>query len=63
LWKLATIQFLAYVSHEIFAIWALYAIYRFAWDPWSIAKSLFVVGVCTAVISGGLTGRIVAWLG
>src|SRR5438874_10859840 len=33
LWKLATIQFLAYVSHEIFAIWALYEIYRFAWDP------------------------------
>jgi DHA1 family tetracycline resistance protein-like MFS transporter len=63
LWKLATIQFLAYVSHEIFAIWALYAIYRFAWDSWSIAKSLFVVGVCTAAISGGLTGRIVAWLG
>jgi DHA1 family tetracycline resistance protein-like MFS transporter len=63
LWKLATIQFLAYVSHEIFAIWALYAIYRFAWDPWSIAKSLFVVGICTAAISAGLTGRIVAWLG
>jgi MFS transporter, DHA1 family, tetracycline resistance protein len=63
LWKLATIQFLAYVSHEIFAIWALYAIYKFAWDSWSIAKSLFVVGVCTALISGGLTGRIVAWLG
>src|SRR5881227_3211336 len=63
LWKLATIQFLAYVSHEIFAIWALYAIHLFKWDPWSIAKSLFVVGVCTAVISGGLTGRIVAWLG
>jgi len=63
LWKLATIQFLAYLSHEIFAIWALYAIYRFAWDPWSIAKSLFVVGICTAAISGGLTGRIVAWLG
>jgi DHA1 family tetracycline resistance protein-like MFS transporter len=63
LWKLATIQFLAYVSHEIFAIWALYEIYRFAWGPRSIGNSLFVVGVCTAVISAGLTGRIVAWLG
>jgi DHA1 family tetracycline resistance protein-like MFS transporter len=63
LWKLATIQFLAYVSHEIFAIWALYAIYRFGWDAKSIGKSLVVVGVCTAVISGGLTGRVVAWLG
>src|SRR3989440_2783606 len=63
LWKLATIQFLAYVSHEIFAIWALYAIYRFGWDAKSIGKSLVVVGVCTAIIAGGLTGRVVAWLG
>src|SRR6184192_3318784 len=63
LWKLATIQFLAYVSHETFAIWALFAIYNFHWGPRSIGESLFVVGVCTAVISGGLTGRIVKWLG
>src|SRR5438046_6038 len=63
LWKLATIQFLAYVSHEIFAIWSLYAIFRFGWGPRSIGNSLFFVGVCTALISAGLTGRIVAWLG
>ncbi|HEX4696244.1 MAG TPA: TCR/Tet family MFS transporter [Candidatus Udaeobacter sp.] len=63
LWKLATIQFLAYVSHETFAIWALFAITVFHWKPRSIGESLFVVGVCTAVISGGLTGRIVKWLG
>jgi MFS transporter, DHA1 family, tetracycline resistance protein len=61
--KLATIQFLAYLSHETFAIWALYAIYRYGWGPRSIGESLFVVGSCTAVISGGLTGRIVKWLG
>src|SRR5207245_2243071 len=61
LWKLATIQFLAYVSHEIFAIWALYAIYRFGWDAKSIGKSLVVVGVCTAIISVGLTVRVFAW--
>src|SRR5436853_1791427 len=63
LWKLATIQFLAYVSHEIFAIWSLYAIFRFGWGPRSIGNSLFFVGVCTALISAGLTARIVAWLG
>src|SRR5436190_2445413 len=63
LWKLATIQFLAYGSHETFAIWALFAIYNFHWGPRNIGESLFVVGVCTAVISGGLTGRIVKWLG
>ena len=63
LWKLASLQFLAYVSHEVFVIWALYAIYRFAWNQTTIGISLALVGVFTAAISGGLTGRIVAWLG
>jgi DHA1 family tetracycline resistance protein-like MFS transporter len=63
LWKLASLQFLAYVSHEVFVIWALYAIYRFAWNQTTIGISLALVGVFAAVISGGLTGRIVAWLG
>ncbi len=63
LWKLATLQFLAYVSHEVFVIWALYAIYRFAWSQTMVGISLTVVGIFTAAISGGLTGRIVAWLG
>src|SRR5213595_3024807 len=63
LWKLATLQFLAYVSHEVFVIWALYTIYRYAWNQTTIGISLAVVGVFTAAISGGLTGRIVAWLG
>jgi DHA1 family tetracycline resistance protein-like MFS transporter len=61
--KLATLQFLAYVSHEVFVIWALYAIYRFAWSQTTIGVSLAIVGIFTAAISGGLTGRIVAWLG
>jgi DHA1 family tetracycline resistance protein-like MFS transporter len=63
LWKLASLQYLAYVSHEVFVIWALYAIYRFAWNQTTIGISLALVGVFTAAISGGLTGRIVAWLG
>src|SRR5437762_3341116 len=63
LWKLATLQFLAYVSHEVFVIWALYAIYRYAWSQSMIGASLAVVGIFTAAISGGLTGRIVGWLG
>ncbi len=63
LWKLATLQFLAYVSHEVFVIWALYAIYRYEWSQTMIGASLAVVGIFTAAISGGLTGRIVGWLG
>jgi DHA1 family tetracycline resistance protein-like MFS transporter len=63
LWKLATLQFLAYTSHEVFTIWALYAMYRYAWNQTTVGVSLAIVGICTAAISGGLTGRIVAWLG
>ena len=63
LWKLASLQFLAYVSHEVFVIWALYAIYRYAWSSGMIGVSLAIVGIFTAAISGGLTGRIVGWLG
>ena len=63
LWKLATLQFLAYTSHEVFTIWALYAMYRYAWNQTTVGVSLAIVGICTAAISGGLTGRVVAWLG
>jgi DHA1 family tetracycline resistance protein-like MFS transporter len=63
LWRLATIQFLAYLAHNVFSVWALYAIFRYAWNQVSIGISLMVVGVCTAVISGGLTGRMVKRFG
>jgi DHA1 family tetracycline resistance protein-like MFS transporter len=63
LWRLATIQFLAYVAHNVFSVWALYAIYRYAWDQVTIGISLMIVGVSTAIISGGLTGRMVKYLG
>ncbi len=59
LWRLATIQFLAYTAHNVFSVWALYAIYRYAWNQKWIGLSLMVVGICTAAISGGLTGRVV----
>jgi len=63
LWRLATIQFLAYVAHNIFSIWALYAIYRYTWSQGMIGFSLAVVGVCTAAISGGVTGKMVKRFG
>src|SRR5437764_8405774 len=31
LWRLAVIQFLAYTAHNVFSVWVLYAIYRYAW--------------------------------
>lgn len=61
--KLATIQFLAYVAHNVFSVWALYAIFRYAWNQTMIGLSLAVVGVCTAAISAGLTPQMVKHFG
>jgi len=63
LWRLATIQFLAYLAHNVFSIWALYAIYRYAWSQGMIGFSLAVVGICTAAVSGFLTPRMVKRFG
>src|SRR5439155_3411219 len=63
LWRLATIQFLAYTAHNVFSVWALYAIFRYDWNQLTIGISLMIVGVCTAIISGGLTGRMVKRFG
>ena len=63
LWRLTTIQFLAYVAHNVFSVWALYAMHRYGWEAGKVGVSLMVVGIVTAVISGGLTGRMVKWCG
>src|SRR6266498_3443087 len=63
LWRLTTIQFLAYLAHNVFSVWALYAIYRYSWSQGMIGLSLMVVGIVTAAISGGLTGVMVKRFG
>ena len=63
LWRLAMIQFLAYLAHNVFSIWVLYAIHRYKWEVRTTGFSLMVVGICAAVISGGLTGRMVKRFG
>jgi MFS transporter, DHA1 family, tetracycline resistance protein len=63
LWHLATIQFLAYVAHNVFSIWALYAIYRYGWTQGKVGFSLAVVGICAAAVSGVVTGRVVKRFG
>jgi MFS transporter, DHA1 family, tetracycline resistance protein len=63
LWRLATIQFLAYIAHNAFSVWALYGIYRFAWSAKMVGHSLTFVGICTAAISAGLTPIMVKRFG
>jgi DHA1 family tetracycline resistance protein-like MFS transporter len=61
--RLAVIQFIGHVAHEVFNVWALYTIFRYAWSEGTIGLSLAFVGVCTIVISAGLVQPIVSRLG
>jgi DHA1 family tetracycline resistance protein-like MFS transporter len=63
LWRLTTIQFLAYTAHNTFSVWVLYSIYRYNWNQLTNGLSLMVVGIVTAIISGVLTGRMVKRFG
>ena len=63
LFRLATIQFIGYVAHEVFNVWALYAIFRYGWNEGTIGLSLALVGVCSIIISAGMVQSTVSRLG
>jgi len=61
---LAMVGFMARLVHAVFAVvWALYVADRYGWGPLMIGISMFVVGVCSLVVSMGLVKPAVAWLG
>ena len=61
--RLATIQFTGYLAHEVFEVFVLYAIYRYAWDTGKVGLSLAFVGLCAVAISAGAVQPIVARIG
>ena len=63
LFRLATIQFIGYIAHEVFEIWALYTIFRYAWSSGMVGLSLAIVGALSVAISGGLVPVVVRRLG
>jgi MFS transporter, DHA1 family, tetracycline resistance protein len=63
LFRLATIQFIGYVAHEVFNVWALYTIFRYAWREGTIGLSLAIVGVCSIVISSWVVPAMVSRVG
>ena len=64
LFALASVTFLYYVAHEVLpSTFVLYTGYRYGWDPRTVGLTLALVGVCTAIVSGGLVGPIVARIG
>ena len=64
LFGLASVTLLYYVAHEVLpSTFVLYTQYRYGWDIRTVGLTLAAVGICTAIVSGGLVGPIVARLG
>jgi len=63
LFRLATIQFIGYIAHEVFNVWALYTIFRYAWREGTIGLSLALVGLCSIVVSSWLVPTMVSRFG
>jgi MFS transporter, DHA1 family, tetracycline resistance protein len=62
--SLAIVTTLYYLAHNSLpAIFVLYAEYRYAWNERDVGLSLAVVGVCSAIVSGGLVGPAVRKFG
>lgn len=53
-----------YLAHEsLSAIFVLYVADRYDWGPREVGYTLAAVGVCNALVQGGLVGRVVKKLG
>ena len=64
LMPLAASQFLTQLAHvSLPSVFVLYAIHRYNWDTKTIGLTLAAVGICSAIVQGGLVRPIVKWLG
>jgi len=61
---LAVVATLFYLAHNALpSIWVLYTESRYRWTPRDVGLSLAAVGVCAAIVSGGLVGPYVKKFG
>ena len=52
------------IAHDSLpSTWVLFTTYRFNWTEWQNGLSLALVGIMFAIVSGGLTGKVVGKLG
>ncbi len=56
--SLATVGFLSQLAHVALpATFVLYAAYRYGWGELEVGLALAAVGICSALVQGGLVGR------
>jgi DHA1 family tetracycline resistance protein-like MFS transporter len=57
---MASVHFLNYLAHMVLqTVFVLYVGYRYSWDARAVGFSLMLVGLCSAIVMGGLIGPIV----
>lgn len=64
LFGLATVNFLAYLAHEVYAtVYVLYVMDRYNWNEKAVGNSLAVVGIASVITMAGLVGPTVKRFG
>ena len=64
MWRLAIVQFLSQLAHVALpATFVLYAGYRYGWSEKTIGFTLAAVGICSAIVQGGLVKPVVKRIG
>ena len=62
--SLAAVNFLYQLAHVVLpSVFVLYAGYRYGWDTSAIGLCLATVGICSAIVQGGLIRPIISRLG
>lgn len=57
---LAGVSFLSQLAHVVLpSVTVLYMSYRYGWDTFAIGMMLGAVGICSAIVQGGLVGPVV----
>ena len=60
----AGVHFLYHLAHQSLAsVFVLYAGYRYQWTPIDVGWTMTAVGIATAVVQGGLVGRLAGIFG
>jgi DHA1 family tetracycline resistance protein-like MFS transporter len=62
--SLSLVVILYYLAHQSLQnVWVLYTEFRYGWNTRAVGISLALVGVCAAIVSGGLVGPYVKKFG
>lgn len=64
LMSMASINFLGQLAQVVYpTVMVLYMGYRYGWDAKAVGMTLALVGLCSAIVQGGLTGPVVRHFG